>query len=199
MALLSIIPNRPTSLNPKNAVALKNARNQWILRWKKEWAVRVWCKNQKPANLRKQDEKENCIMWRRKDRDPIDAYPWKETGLVDPVKSPLEATKTTQSNGKTVETTEKPHRQYTDEEKDYIEIAKLCASLGVTKKGMPKNEEHEIRMGYINQLMDYTPNIKSMKELGESDRKILIEQLQKELINLNEVDQSTELSANDAT
>ncbi len=36
MALLSIIHNRPTSLNPKNAVALKNARNQWILRWKNE-------------------------------------------------------------------------------------------------------------------------------------------------------------------
>ena len=45
---------------------------QFIIKWKEEFAVSVWCENVRTKERKK--------MWRRKDRKPTDAffYPWKE-------------------------------------------------------------------------------------------------------------------------
>lgn len=145
---------------------------QWILKWKKEWAVRVWVNH---ASEKTNGKPSTKIYWRRKDRDPIDVYPWKEVGLVDHVKpATVEATKGAQGNGKTVEATE-------EEKRDYKDIAKKCTELGITKKGMSADEAHEARIEYINNLMDYRPQIESMKNLNKQARKLLIQALDNEI------------------
>ena len=143
----------------------------WRVRFLKEFCCRVWVENQK--------DKGKKIFWRRKDRDPIDVYPWKETGLVEPVKPPLEATKNAQGNGKTVEATEKPQRQYTQEEKDIIQIASLCEDLGVTKRGMGKEGERKARIAF---LRSEGYEIESTKDLDPEIRNGLIAHL-KTLLN----------------
>lgn len=46
----------------------------FILKWKKDFAIKVFVENQKT--------KKNNVMWRRKDRDSF-SYPWKETGIAE--------------------------------------------------------------------------------------------------------------------
>ena|SRR3990167_4496675 len=155
---------------------------QWILRWKKEYAVRVWTNH---ATEKKDGKPAAKIQWRRKDRDIIDVYPWKETGLVDPVKPPP-------SNGAGKQTTTLTKPVATSEEKqDYKDIAKICTSLGVTGKGMTADQAHEARIGYINGLMGYQPYIGSMKNLNSPARKLLIDRLNFELRQANEVYEAT--------
>lgn len=43
-----------------------------------QYAVKVWCVNQKKPEARKQHEKAAQFMWRLKSDPPIDQWPWKE-------------------------------------------------------------------------------------------------------------------------
>ena len=143
----------------------------WRAAWAKKNVIRVWVEHAR--------DKSKKVFFRRVDRDPIDVYPWQEVGVV-PI--PLSG------NGQKTAPLEAPENiepvATPEEKEDYKKIAKLCAELGVTKKGMNANQSHEARIGYINNLMDYRPPIESMKNLNKRARNLLIEELSRGIIEM---------------
>jgi hypothetical protein len=64
--------------------------NEWVERWKKKYAVAVWCENiskKDNAGVKPGDVKK---LWRKADGAPFD-YPWRESGAAASTSAPAES------------------------------------------------------------------------------------------------------------
>src|SRR3990167_5529440 len=156
----------------------------WRAAWAKKNVIRVWVEHAR--------DKSKKVFFRRVDRDPIDVYPWKEVSMIPsqpptgngqkqaPPPAPLESPKSEPVS------TVNPADQ-----KDCIEISQLCEKLGVFSECKSEKEKRVARLAFINQIGDYQPQIKSMKDLNAQARKILIGRLRFEIEQADAVYEAT--------
>jgi hypothetical protein len=105
----------------------------FIRQWIKDYAVKVWVKNigggQGPASKQ---------LWRRKDQDPIDQYPWKEQAEQD--KNPQQGKQSSaSSNRAAVEADKSRAEQLKRKVKFVAEIKGLCKEIGSDFIKLAKN------------------------------------------------------------